>query len=174
MTQVVVRQERPEDEAAVAHVIEAAFGDRSVAEFAARIRASAGFVPDLAFVADEDGEIVGHTMLSQLRLEGHEQPVLTLTPMSVRPDRQRRGIGSALVRAAIAAADARGEPLVLVEGVPTYYPRFGFRSATALGLERPDPRIPDEAWLALPLGRYDPALRGRVVYPEFFPPPPDA
>jgi putative acetyltransferase len=171
---LVVRQERAEDEREVALVIEAAFGDRSVADFAGRIRSSSGFVPELSFVAEEDGAVVGHTMLSEVRLEGHERPLLVLTPVSVAPARQRRGVGSALVRAAIAAADTRGEPLVLVEGVPAYYPRFGFRSATALGIERPDPRITDAAWLALPLTRYDPALRGRVVYPEFFPAPPDA
>ena len=169
-----IRRERPEDEAEVARVIEAAFGDRSVAEFAARIRASAGYVPELAFVAKEDGEVVGHTMLSEIVLVGHERPLLILTPMAVRPDRQRTGVGSALVRAALETADARGEPLVLVEGVPSYYPRFGFRSATALGIERPDARIPEEAWLVAPLRRFDPALRGRVVYPDFFPPPPRA
>ncbi len=71
-----------------------------------------------------------------------------------------------------AAAHERSEPLILVEGVPSYYPQFGFRSATELGLLRPDERIPEAAWLALPLRAYDPALRGRVVYPSFFPPPP--
>ncbi|HWG57373.1 MAG TPA: N-acetyltransferase [Gaiellaceae bacterium] len=171
---VELRLERPADVDEVARVIEAAFGDAAVAAFAARIRSSRGFVPDLAFVAEEDGEIVGHTMLSEVGLEGSERPLLTLTPVSVRPDRQRRGIGSALVRAALAAADGRREPLVLVEGIPAYYPRFGFRSATEMGLERPDPRIPDAAWMAVPLTRYDPSLRGRVVYPDFFPPPPGA
>ena len=171
---VEIRRERAEDAEAIFAVIEAAFRDRSVAEFAERIRASAGYVPELAFVADEDGEIVGHTMLSYVAVENDQRRLLNLTPMSVRPDRQRRGIGVALVRAALAAAEDRGEPLVLVEGIPDYYPRFGFRSATALGLERPDPRIPDAAWLALPLRAYDPKLRGRVVYPSFFPPPPDA
>ena len=63
---------------------------------------------------------------------------------------------------------------MLVEGIPAYYPRFGFMSATALGLERPDERIPDQAWLALPLSAYDPSIRGRVVYPPFFPGPPGA
>jgi len=92
--------------------------------------------------------------------------------MSVRPDRQRQGVGSALVEAVVIAADERGEPLVLVEGVPAYYPRFGFRSAAAAGFEPPEPDIPDEAWMVLPLRAYDPALRGRVVYPPFFPPPP--
>jgi putative acetyltransferase len=63
---------------------------------------------------------------------------------------------------------------VLVEGIPGYYPRFGFVSATGLGLERPDERIPDAAWLAAPLSAYDPRVRGRVVYPSFFPGPPGA
>ena len=72
-----------------------------------------------------------------------ERDVLILTPMAVRPDRQRAGVGKQVVRAAIAAADARGEPVLLVEGVPSYYPQFGFRSASELGFERPDPRIPE-------------------------------
>ena len=55
----------------------------------------------------------------------------------------------------------------LVEGVPSYYPQFGFRSASELGFERPDPRIPERAWMALPLAAYDPAVAGRVVYPDF-------
>jgi putative acetyltransferase len=166
-----IRRERPADAAQVFAVIEAAFEDRSVAEFAEAIRASPGYEHDFAFVAEEEDEIVGHTMLSRVGVEGHAD-VLILTPMSVRPDRQRRGIGAALVRTALAAADAQSEPLVLCEGVPAYYPQFGFRSATELGFLRPDPRIPDAAWMAIPLRAYDPALRGRVVYPPFFPGPP--
>ena len=88
--------------------------------------------------------------------------------MSVRPDRQRAGIGSALVRAGLAAADARGEPLVLVLGHPEYYPRFGFRPASQLGIAAPDPRIPNAVFMALPLSSYDPAIRGRVVFPPAF------
>jgi putative acetyltransferase len=172
---LVVRQERPEDERAISEVIETAFDDASVAEFTDKIRASAGYVPQLTFVGEEDGEVVGFTMLSYVGLDGGPvDRVLTLTPVAVRPDRQRQGIGTAVVRAAIKAADDRGEPVILVEGVPAYYPRFGFVSATELGLERPDERIPDEAWLALPLRTYDPALRGRVVYPPFFPGAPGA
>jgi len=168
----MIRRERHEDEAEISRVIEAAFGDRETARFAEQIRSSSGYIPELAFVVEEEGEIVAHTMLSRVLLEGPGVDVLILTPMSVRPDRQRQGVGRALVEAALAAADELGEPLVLVEGVPAYYPQFGFRSATELGLERPDPRIPDAAWMALPLRAYDAALRGRVVYPSFFPPPP--
>ena len=171
---MIVRRERAADAAEIAQVVDAAFGDTETSAFTQALRESAGYVPELTFVGEEDGELVGFTMLSYVELDGHDRPVLILTPMAVRPDRQRRGIGVAIVREAVAAADARGEPLLLVEGVPAYYPRFGFRSASALGLEKPDGRIPEEAWLALPLSAYEPSVRGRVVYPDFFPPPPGA
>lgn len=169
----MIRRERHEDEAEISRVIDAAFGDRETSAFAEQIRASPGYVPELAFVVEEEGEIIAHAMLSWVRLQGPDVDVLILTPMSVRPDRQRQGVGSKLIEAALAAADERGEPLVLVEGVPSYYPQFGFVSATEPGLERSDPRIPEAAWMVRPLLAYDPALRGRVVYPSFFPPPPN-
>jgi putative acetyltransferase len=169
---VIVRPERPEDAAEIAAVIDAAFGDTETSVFTQRLREWEGYVPELTFVAEDEDAIVGFTMLSYVHVDG--RPVLILTPMAVRPDRQREGVGKAVVRAALAAADARGEPLVLVEGVPSYYPQFGFEPALELGLERPDDRIPEAAWLAAPLQAYDPSLRGRVAYPSFFPPPPDA
>jgi putative acetyltransferase len=169
---VKVRQERAGDVLELAALIDAAFGDTETSEFTAKIRASAGYVPDLTFVADDDGELVGFTMLSYVT--AGERDVLVLTPMAVRPDRQHAGVGKQVVRAAIAAADARGEPVLLVEGVPSYYPQFGFSSASELGFERPDPRIPEAAWLALPLAAWDPEVAAPVVYPGFFPPPPNA
>jgi putative acetyltransferase len=169
---VIVRPERAEDEQELAALIDAAFDDTETSVFTAEIRASRGYVPELTFVADDDGELVGFTMLSYVT--AGERDVLILTPMAVRPDRQRAGVGKQVVRAAIAAAEARHEPVVLVEGVPSYYPQFGFRSASELGFERPDPRIPEAAWMALPLTAYDHSVAGRVVYPEFFPPPPNA
>jgi putative acetyltransferase len=169
---VIVRQERAGDALELAALIDAAFGDTETSEFTAKIRASAGYVPKLTFVADDDGELVGFTMLSYVT--AGERDVLVLTPMAVRPDRQRAGVGKQVVRAAIASADARGEPVLLVEGVPSYYPQFGFGSASDLGFERPDPRIPEAAWMALPLTAWDPEVAAPVVYPGFFPPPPNA
>jgi putative acetyltransferase len=55
---------------------------------------------------------------------------------------------------------------VLVLGHPTYYPRFGFEPAAPLGLE--PPREFGEAWMAVKLTAYDPAIRGRVVFPPAF------
>jgi putative acetyltransferase len=169
---VIIRAERPEDTAELARLIDAAFGDAETSVFTQELRESEGYVPDLTFVAEDDGQLVGFTMLTYVAVE--ERPVLILTPMAVRPDRQREGVGKAVVRAALAAADARGEPLVLVEGVPSYYPQFGFVSAARLGFDPPDPRIPDAAWMALPLTAWDRAVAAPVVYPDFFPPPPNA
>ena len=169
---MIVRQEQPQDERALGALIDAAFGDTETSEFTAKIRASPGYVPELTFVADDDGDLVGFTMLSYVAAGARD--VLILTPMAVRPDRQRAGIGKRVVRAAVAAAEGRGEPVVLVEGVPSYYPQFGFVSAARLGFEAPDPRIPDAAWMALPLSAWDPTIGAPVVYPDFFPPPPNA
>ena len=169
---MIIRPERPADATELAQVIDAAFGDTVTSAFTQVLRESEGYVPELTFVAEDEGALVGFTMLSYVAVG--ERPVLILTPMAVRPDRQRAGIGRAVVRAALAAADERGEPLVLVEGVPSYYPQFGFRPALELGLLRPDERIPEAAWMAAPLSAYEPAVRGRVVYPSFFPPPPGA
>ena len=103
-------------------------------------------------------------MFSYSALEGSETGLLQLSPLSVAPARQGRGIGAALTRKALRLADERGEPLVLVLGHPGYYPRFGFRPASTLGLEAPNPEWPDDAFMAVPLTAYDPRLRGRVSF----------
>lgn len=160
-----VRPETPADFAAIAAVVEAAFRQADEARIVDEIRVSDGYVPELSFVAEERGDVVGHTMLSYVGLEHSPRRLLELAPMAVLPEWQRQGVGSALARASLAAADERGEPLVLVLGHPSYYPRFGFRPASELGILPPDDDIPDEAFMALPLQAYDPSIRGRVVLP---------
>jgi len=168
---VRIRVESPDDYAAVHEVVRDAFGQEAVAELVVAIRSSPNYVPELALVAERDDRIVGHTMLSYTALvDGDAQHrVLTLSPMSVAPDAQRQGVGSTLIRAVIEKADRRGEPLIVLEGSPLYYPRFGFRPSKELGIALPLPAgIPDEAGMALPLSSYDPSIRGRVEYPPAF------
>jgi putative acetyltransferase len=165
---LTIRAERPQDERRIAEVTTQAFGKEHEARMIDTIRASDGYVPELSLVAELEGEIVGHVLLSYVGLARRDRRVLELGPISVAPEHQRTGIGSALVREALRRADDRGEPLVLVLGHAEYYPRFGFRPANELGISPPDPKIPDEVFLAIPLQAYDPALKGRVVFPPAF------
>lgn len=162
---VVVRPETAADFEAIARVVEAAFGKPDEAAIVEAIRASDGYLPELALVAEDKGRLIGHTMLSRVGLEGSGRRLLQLAPMAVVPERQSEGVGFLLGETALEAADRKGEPLVLVLGHPWYYPRFGFRPASRLGLHPPNPAIPDEVFMAVPLTAYDPAIRGRVVWP---------
>jgi putative acetyltransferase len=113
--------------------------------------------------------VVGYVMLSWVSLRGSARDrILNLTPLAVRSDRQRTGVGARLVASALALADEAGEPAVLVEGVPAYYPRFGFERASALGFRPPHDGIPDAAFMVKRLAAWDPAIAGRVVYPPAF------
>ncbi|GED98260.1 GNAT family N-acetyltransferase [Gordonia crocea] len=79
-----------------------------------------------------DGAVVGHVCLSRGDLAGTRAS--GLGPLGVRPDVQRTGVGSALMHAALAAAQAAGEAVVLLLGDPAYYARFGFGPAASLGI----------------------------------------
>jgi putative acetyltransferase len=168
MARLLIRAESPDDRKAIAEVTESAFGKEREAKMVDAIRRSDAFVPELSLVAELDGRIVGHVVLSYVGLDGERRRVLELGPMSVAPDLQRQRIGSALIREALRIAEERGEPVVLVLGHPDYYPRFGFRRASELGITPPETRIPDEVFMAIPLRDYDSTLRGRVVFPPAF------
>ena len=169
---LTIRAERPDDFDAIARVVAAAFKSQAEADLVAAIRASEHYVAEWALVAELDGEIVGHVMLSYSALHGDDgttYPVLQLSPLAVAPEHHSEGIGSDLVRTAAALADATGEPMVILQGDPRYYGRFGFEPAAAHGIVQPLPDwAPPEASQILRLAAYRPALRGRVVYPPAF------
>lgn len=133
------------------------------------IRKSLGYRKHLALVARWDDSVVGFVMLSTTDLvdeNGGRSEVLTLTPLAVIPEHEGRGIGSALVRTVLEAADRDGEPLVVLEGSPGYYGRLGFRYAPDHGIEIDLPDwAPREAAQVCLLSSYDPGLRGKVEYP---------
>ena len=155
---VTVRSERPDDQAAVAAVVGAAFGGARVPDLVTALRSSDAWL-DLSFVAEADlgsgPEVVGHVAYSRSRLDAPARlvDVLVLSPLSVRPDVQRRGAGTALVHRSLAALDAAGrpEPLVFLEGSPSYYSALGFRPAGEWGVRRPSLRIPEAAFQVWPL-----------------------
>ncbi len=96
--------------------------------------------------------------------------VLAIGPVAVLPAAQFRGVGSALMTAAMGLAIARSSPAVVLLGHPSYYPRFGFTPARTIGLEPPARAWPDEAWLARRLPAWTDGMRGTVRYPEAFGP----
>ena len=168
---VVIRPERHADHPVIAEVVGAAFVGHpdEVAAFVERIRASEQFIPELALVAEDSSGVIAHVMLSWVGVEGGSRArILNLTPMSVRPDRQRIGVGARLIRDALGRAEEAGEPAVMVEGIPAYYPRFGFEQASALGFISPHPKIPDDAFMVKRVPGYSPDLAGRIVYPAAF------
>jgi putative acetyltransferase len=171
VSDVTIRPEHPRDHAAIAEVVEAAFGSPAEARLVEAIRASEFAIPDLSLVAERDGRIVGHVMISiaEARDGHHSHPIAMLSPLAVVPDEQGRGIGSALVRAVTERAAARGEPVVVLEGSPAYYRRFGFEPSAAHGLTLPLPSwAPPEAGQVLRLVADAAVPRGHVVYPPAF------
>ena len=157
-----IRPERPEDFDEIDDVVAAAFKQPDEAGLVRHIRTTEYYIPELSLVALEDGAIVGHVMHSYARIGDRRVP--QLAPLAVRPDRQKDGIGDALTREALRLADERGEPIVLVLGHPTYYPRFGFEPARPLGIEPAIADLPDEVWMACKLRAYDPAITGTSLF----------
>jgi putative acetyltransferase len=168
---VSIRAETPDDERAIFDVVEAAFGSAVEARLVDLIRESANFVPELSLFAEVDGRIVGHVMVSLVALHDVDarHRICSLAPLAVVPELHGRGVGGALVREVAARVDERGEPLIVLEGSPAYYGRFGFEQAVAHGIRITLPEwAPPEAAQVLRLRNYDPAVRGVVVYPPAF------
>jgi putative acetyltransferase len=167
---VIVRRERPADHAAVRAVHRTAFagpaGDEVVeARLVDELREDAGFLPHLSLVAQDGDDVVGHVIATRGRLEPLGIPVLGLGPLGVRPDHQRRGVGTALVHALVAVAEACDERLIALLGDPAYYGRFGFVRSTELSVDPPDP-----AWAAHFQARRltGPAVSGTFRYADPF------
>ncbi|MGY1697435.1 MULTISPECIES: GNAT family N-acetyltransferase [unclassified Geodermatophilus] len=136
---MIVRRERPADAVAVDAVHRAAFPTDVEARLVGELRRDAGVLPHLSLVAVDGGEVVGHVIATRGRVEPAGAPALGIGPVGVRPDRQRGGVGTVLVHALLAVAEAAGERLAVLLGDPDYYRRFGFLPAADLGIASPDP-----------------------------------
>jgi putative acetyltransferase len=169
--ELVVRQERAEDHQAVREVHTQAFGDSErVPALVDALRAAATPLVPVSLVATIDDRVVGHVMLSACRLDALPRlvDVVSLSPLGVLPEFQRRGIGTRLVAHALAAADSRRIPLVFLEGSPHYYGKRGFSDATALGFRPPTLRYPPGAFQVAKLSSYEEWMTGTFVYSDTF------
>jgi putative acetyltransferase len=150
--QVCIRPEKANDYQAIAAVIAQAFGQKTEAELVKQLRKKAAFIPDLSLVAVSAGRIVGHILLYPVELVGEEslRRSLSLAPLSVHPEFQRKSIGGQLIAAGLMKAKELGFESVTVVGYSAYYARFGFQRASGWGLSLPFD-APDEAFMALEL-----------------------
>lgn len=164
---MLIQRETPAHADEIRAVVDAAFGKVGSVEsvLVDELREDAGWLPRLSFVAVEDGRVTGHVVCSRAHVDG--APALGLGPLAVHPDRQRRGTGLALVHTVLGAADALGEPLVVLLGDPGYYARFGFRLAAEFGVTPPVAEWAPH-FQARPLSAFTPGLRGRFRYAEPF------
>ncbi len=98
------------------------------------------YVPEASLLAEADGEIVGAIIYGKCRVETEQGDVevLTFGPLCVEPDLQKSGVGAALLNESMNRARERGYKAILICGVPTYYPKFGFKTADTWGITMPD------------------------------------
>jgi putative acetyltransferase len=176
---VRIRLETPADVDGVRAVELSAFAGPEEAEIVDRIRREApeGWLSIVAVGGPGSGIedlIVGHLLLSPCPVEDGEgevvATVLAIGPVAVVPEVQFRGIGAALMSAAMSLAVARAVPALVLLGHAAYYPRFGFGSARDAGLDPPADAWPDGAWMARLLPAWSDEMRGTVRYPEAFEP----
>lgn len=161
-----IREETILDLDGIREVNRLAFGQETEGRLVDLLRAEGAVVASL--VAVEGGVIVGHILFSELPIETERGTLagVALAPMAVRPEWQRRGIGSALVQRGLEVCRERGRSVAVVLGHPDYYPRFGFTAALADRLAAP---YSGDAFMAVELipGVLD-GLRGTVRYAEAF------
>ncbi len=108
------------------------------------LRASDDFIPELDFVAEKEGQIVGQIVYSRGIIKGkgaEDKEVIIFGPVSVLPAFQRRGIGSALIIHTISLARDMGYPAICIYGDPRYYSRFGFRCAEKYDIKTADDKF---------------------------------
>jgi putative acetyltransferase len=168
----IVRPEQPSDIDTIREINAAAFGRPDEGQVVDDIRGTDHWIDDGSLVAQEaDGTIVGHLLLSEGDLLADDGRVVRriwmVGPVAVQPSHQRRGVGSALMNAAIEFATERGEPVLVLLGHDTYYPRFGFEPARSIGIEAPRPWR-DANWMALRLPAWDESIRGVGTFPPAF------
>lgn len=133
-----IRNERPDDRAIIGEITTAAFANHPFSQQteAAIIDAlrNAGAL-SLSLVAEDGQEILGHAAFSPVEIDGKPGGWYGLGPLSVRPDRQRQGIGGALLREGLARLKDQGAAGVVLVGDPAYYSRFGFGPLPGLGFD---------------------------------------
>ena len=173
---ILIRREKKSDFNAVFIVVELAFKEMDLSDhkeqfLVERLRKSSAFIPELSLVAEVEDEIVGHILLTKIKILNGKSTFgsLALAPVSVAPKFQRRGIGGLLIKHAHEIAKDMNFKSVILLGHADYYPKFGYVQADEFGIELPFD-APKENCLAIELTKNGlKGISGTVEYPkEFF------
>ncbi len=172
---IKIRQELKKDHKAVFVIIEQAFkneklGDHREQFLVERLRKSKAYIPELSLVAEIDSKLVGHILLTKIKIENKSRSFdsLALAPVSVRPDYQSRGVGAKLIESAHNIAKRLGYKSIVLLGHKNYYPRFGYKKASYYGIKLPF-EAPDENCMVIELVKNGlDNVSGLVDYPKEF------
>lgn len=167
---IKITHETVGDYEAIKKINDLAFGQEDEGRLVEKLRKKNDFIPELSSIAKINKKPVGHILFYPvyIRSKKTNHISLSLGPMAVLPDFQKKGIGKKLVQNGLARAKRLGFRSVIVVGHPNYYPKFGFQLASTWGIEAPF-EVPDNAFMAIELEKD--ALKninGTVIYPPEF------
>ncbi|TNJ45334.1 N-acetyltransferase [Tamlana fucoidanivorans] len=170
-----IRQETKYDYKEVFNVIEYAFKhveftDHTEQFLVERLRKSDAFIPKLSIVAEIYGKIVGHILLTKLKIRNktNDFDSLALAPVSVLPEFQGKGIGGKLILESHKRAKELGHASIVLIGHENYYPKFGYEQADKYGIELPF-QVPKENCMVIELIENGlKGVNGMVEYPKEF------
>jgi predicted N-acetyltransferase YhbS len=171
--EIMIRAERPDDAPTITNVVlrayaNVAYSDHREHLMIERLRGTDAYIPALSLLAEIDGEATGHILLTKACILGAHSCVATLAlaPLSVVPEHQACGVGKRLVRAAQQRAADLGFGSILLVGIPSYYPQFGYEPLSRYPITLPFD-APDDNCMILPLtpDALDNVV-GRVKYAE--------
>ncbi|SMF04700.1 putative acetyltransferase [Xaviernesmea oryzae] len=141
---MLIRDENAADVDAIRDLTRAAFepmpfSSNTEARIVDDLRASGDLT--ISLVAEEHGEVVGHVAFSPVAVDGVHGGWFGLGPISVKPDRQRQGIGKALILRGLDLLRERGAAGCALVGSPEIYGRVGFESDGRLRYADIDPKF---------------------------------
>lgn len=166
-----IRKEKSSDLKEIFETNKVAFGSESEAKLVDLLRSNKTFIPQLSLVAVLNKKIIGHILFTKIKIVNYNQKEfesLALAPMAVKPEHQKMGVGSRLIKSGLREAAKLKFKSVVVLGHENYYPKFGFTPAEKWNIRAPF-EVPSQNFFALELipdGLKN--VSGIVVYPEAF------
>lgn len=101
------------------------------------LRNDPAFVPELDFVMEKDGELIGQNVFMRAHIQaddGRQIPIMCMGPICIDPRYKRQGYGKRLLDYSLEQAAAFGCPALCFEGNIDFYGKSGFTYASKFGI----------------------------------------